>query len=170
MATKTEILDAALDVIAAGEVLTLDSVARRAGLTKPGIVHHFATKEILATAVIHRLADLWDESLRARAGEGADARARLIAYAEHALMGDLGPADVSVLADVRLREKLTEEWVKRLDPWFGAEILSDARAHAVRFLADGAWFGRSMGTTTMSEQERASVLEIARRLMDEPSE
>ena len=45
MATKPEILDDAIEVLRRGEPFTIDAVAREAGLTKPGVVHHFETKE-----------------------------------------------------------------------------------------------------------------------------
>ena len=44
---KPGILDAAFDVLRRGDTLTIAAVARDAGLTKPGVVHHFATKEVL---------------------------------------------------------------------------------------------------------------------------
>ena len=51
MTTKPQILDAALDVLCDGRSLTIDAVAQGAKLTKPGVVHHFPTKEALAFAV-----------------------------------------------------------------------------------------------------------------------
>ncbi|MFV0633875.1 TetR/AcrR family transcriptional regulator, partial [Demequina sp.] len=72
MATKPEILDAALNVLRAGEALTLDAVARASGLTKPGVVHHFPTKERLSVAVLDHLLEKWEADLTERAGANAD--------------------------------------------------------------------------------------------------
>lgn len=66
MVTKEEILDAALLVLRQDETLTLDSVARHTGLTKPGVVHHFKTKGALTVAVVERLMDLWELDLNSR--------------------------------------------------------------------------------------------------------
>lgn len=60
MAIKIEILDAALVALRQGETLTLDSVVRHAGRTKPGIVHHFNTTEVLTVAVVERLMSSWE--------------------------------------------------------------------------------------------------------------
>ena len=84
MATETEILDAGLDVLRQGGTLTIDSVARNAGLTKPGVVHHFSTKEVLALAVLDRLLDHWEEKMQGAAGQNDSPTGLLIAYVEHA--------------------------------------------------------------------------------------
>ncbi|MBD0322544.1 MAG: TetR family transcriptional regulator, partial [Aldersonia sp.] len=42
---RDRVLEAALDVLRDGESITLDSAARRVGMTKPGLMHHFPTKE-----------------------------------------------------------------------------------------------------------------------------
>ncbi|MEI5604275.1 helix-turn-helix domain-containing protein, partial [Streptomyces brasiliscabiei] len=60
MPTKIELLDHAVEVLRRGDALTLDAVAREAGLTKPGVVHHFGTKEVLTVAVVNRIIDRWE--------------------------------------------------------------------------------------------------------------
>ena len=170
MATKTEILDAALVALRQGETLTLDSVAAHAGLTKPGIVHHFKTKGALTVAVVERLMDLWELDLNARVDDQADARARLRAYVEFAFTSDLDPSDLALLADARLRDKLNELWIERLRPWFGEDITADpvelASIRAARLLADGAWFDRALGTVDFSESDRFAILTIALELTE----
>ncbi|MEU4364970.1 TetR family transcriptional regulator [Promicromonospora sp. NPDC023987] len=173
MATKLEILDAALLVLRQGEPLTIDAVARQAGLTKPGVVHHFATKEVLTVAVVDRLVDLWTAQLTERVPENASPQDRLRAYVDFSLTADLDPADLAVLSDVRLRDRLREQWTGRLAPWFGQAIATDARGRAVlqaaRLLADGAWFDRALGIVELDERERAAILAVGLRLIDEGS-
>ena len=53
MPNKIELLDHAVEVLRRGDALTLDAVAREAGVTKPGVVHHFGTKD-----------GLWHETVR----------------------------------------------------------------------------------------------------------
>ena len=67
MSSASEVLDHAVAVLGRGEALTFDAVAREAGLTKPGVVHHFATKEILASSVVGRVIDRWEAGLTAHA-------------------------------------------------------------------------------------------------------
>ncbi|MFV0632850.1 TetR/AcrR family transcriptional regulator [Demequina sp.] len=167
MATKPEILDAALNVLRAGEALTLDAVARASGLTKPGVVHHFPTKERLSVAVLDHLLEKWEADLTERAGANADPIGRLHAYIEYALMGDLDPADLALMADLRLRDKLTLQWTERMDSWFGQS--DHPHIVAARLIADGAWFDRCLDMLPLDDSQRAAVVDVARSLLPEDS-
>lgn len=168
MTSKAEILEAALMVLRHGEPLTIDAVARRAGLTKPGVVHHFATKEALAVAVVDRVLDRWEEQLLVRAGKDAGPRENLRAYVDYALMGELDGADLALLADARLRNSLSERWASRMNLWFGStEAESDPSFTSARLIADGAWIDRCLGMFDLSAQKRAAVTAVALGLIDE---
>ncbi len=95
--TKREILDAAIAVLSRGEPLTIDAVARECGLTKPGVVHHFATKEVLTTAVVDRIIERWEGEMRARTpDDGGDPIGRLRAYVDFALTGEFDQSDLAL--------------------------------------------------------------------------
>lgn len=49
--------------------LTLDSVARQAGLSKAGLLHHVASKDVLIRAMVQRHCEQWLEQFRAKHGE-----------------------------------------------------------------------------------------------------
>ena len=163
MATEPEILDSALDVLRAGDPLTIDAVARVAGLTKPGVVHHFSTKEGLTLAVLDHLLEQWEAELTARAGADADSTARLRAYLEYALLGDMDPADLALLADPRLRDKLSARWADRMAVWFGES--TEPHVTAVRLIADGAWIDRCLGMLPLDEPQRTAVVDVALSLL-----
>ena len=82
-ATRRNVLLAAAELVEREGVsrLTLDAVAERAGLSKGGILHHFATKDSLVAAMIEDLVTQFEEDLtRHMAGEsgpGSFARAFL---------------------------------------------------------------------------------------------
>ncbi|MDI3330355.1 MAG: TetR family transcriptional regulator [Micrococcus sp.] len=172
MARSSEsLLDDALAVLRQGQVLTLDAVARQAGMTKPGVVHHFPTKEALSMAVVDHVVDRWEAELNRRIDPGADALGRLRAYVHWTLTGDFDPSDLAMLADARLRDRLRSQWVARLDPWFGTGIEGPApqRAayQAARLLADGAWINQCLGVVTLDHDERQSLLDLALGLIDQ---
>lgn len=171
MSVKHHILNAALETLRQGEALTIDSVARQSQLTKPGVIHHFATKENLALAVVNHLLDRWETELEARVDEDASPSERLRAYVDFALMADLDSSDLAFLSDVRLRDKMTTQWTTRLRPWVGVNIVNSvegqARVDSVRLLADGAWFDRALGVIERSEDERKAILSIALEMIDE---
>jgi AcrR family transcriptional regulator len=72
---RTRILDAAERIVQARGVpaLTLEAAAREAGVSKGGLLYHFAAKEALLAGLLNRLAD----------GIGADFEAVLAAQPPH---------------------------------------------------------------------------------------
>ena len=165
MTTKPDILDGALEVLRAGDTLTLDAVATRVGITKPGVVHHFRTKEALAVAVVEHLLDVWEAELARRVGPDATPTDLLRAYVEHTLLGSMDPADLALMAEPRLQEKLSAHWAQRMDAWFGT--ITDPRLLAVRLIADGAWVDRCLGVLDADENRRGAVVRVAAQLMEE---
>ena len=164
MTTKTEILDSALEVLRSGGALTIDAVARAVGITKPGVVHHFPTKDRLSMAVVDHLLDHWETELMHRAGPDPDAVTRLRAYVEFALLNELDPADLAVLADSRLRPELAARWSERMSVWFGDS--DRPNIVAARLVVDGAWIDRCLGMLDLDEEHRRAVVDVTLRLVD----
>lgn len=167
MSTKLEILDAALEVLRANNFLTLDAVAQEVGLTKAGIVHHFSTKEKLTTAVLDHVLDHWEAELKARTGSSAGPVDMLRAYLEHTLLGEMDSADLALLADPKLRDRLSRQWSERTYAWFGDS--AETNLVAIRMLADGAWINRSLGTLALDTEQRTHVLTLALTLLEKDS-
>ncbi|MGX1638486.1 TetR/AcrR family transcriptional regulator, partial [Streptomyces albidoflavus] len=83
---RTQILDAAARLVQREGVksVTFDAVAAEAGLTKGGLLYHFASREELVRAIHQHLADRWEADLVAAAGKPAAEASpaeRLAAYA-----------------------------------------------------------------------------------------
>lgn len=169
---KQRLLDLAIVVLRRGDALTLDALAKEAGLTKPGIVHHFASKEQLMLAVVDHIVDQWESELRHIMGEEADAVSMLRAYVEHAFTGTFDPSDLALLADIRLRERLRKQWTDRLAAWLGPADGPQRRPEyiAARLLADGAWFNQALGIEAMAADERSDVRRVALQLIDSHEE
>lgn len=172
-------LTAAEDHLGADGTLTLDSAARAAGVSKPGLMYHFATKEQLLSAVLERIAQRYEREMRsriaARRGESVDdlavvpAPIRFLAYLEWACQAPLSPADLVIFADPHLRVALTERWQQLLDDWLAVppETAADQRRRllAVRLMADGAWFDRASGLLEISAGEAGDQHALARELL-----
>lgn len=169
------ILDAVLERLR-GEgmlALSLDSAARAAGVTKPGLMYHFGTKAALVSALVDRvvdgqereLLDLLDGSF-----EQASLRERHAAYVRWALISGHDCVELIMLADPRLWDRMIERWSERLLPWLAvpedAPAADRARLHAVRLIADGAWFADASGFLPVPPGDRAAVLDTALRLLD----
>src|SRR5699024_12787803 len=69
---REAMLDAAEAHLGADGTLTLDSAARAAGVSKPGLMYHFATKEALLNAILDRMLFRYEAGLLATVGGVAD--------------------------------------------------------------------------------------------------
>jgi len=172
--TRHRILDGALDLlrVEGGGSITLDAAAKEVGLTKPGLMYHFPTKEALMLAVVDHVADHWEQLLRERLGrplETASPHQRIRAYVEVALDGPFDRADFAIYSDAHYRTALTDTWVRRMEAWVTLPgALPDAvraRLTAARLLADGHWTAAATGVFPVPDRDRAHLLDVAEDLL-----
>ena len=176
---REAMLDAAEAHLGEGGTLTLDSAARAAGVSKPGLMYHFSTKEELLGAILDRLTARYEREMLAlvAARHGAEiedfaeapAEHRVLAYLDWACTGSIDAADLVIFADPNLRVTLTERWEDQLSRWLGIPAGVDAgrsaRLLAVRLMADGLWFDRASGLDAGSEEQLDQARELARDLL-----
>lgn len=171
--TRDGLLGAALRLIRNGEPVSLESVARAAGLTKPGLMYHFPTKAALMSALVDHLIDRYERELIARLpGDGSpNVEERLAAYVDWAFTADIDNADLVVFTDPRLRDQLTKRWTWRLRPWLEVPNNLPAgrrtRLLAARLIADGSWFADASGILPLRGGERLQVRNTALALIKE---
>jgi AcrR family transcriptional regulator len=84
LSAREKALNAAEDMILreGAALLRLDAVAKAAGISKGGLMHHFPTKEALLEGIMHRVHDYWMEELEvqvALVGPGPGRHARALA-------------------------------------------------------------------------------------------
>lgn len=170
--TRSAILRAAAEQLDDGQSVSLDSAARAVGLTKPGVMHHFPTKESLMLALVDSVLDHWELELTARlAVPVAEATAvqRTLAYLDWSLSGDFCESDLVAMSDPRLRRPMTRRWVERMTPWLVLPHDLDpalrARLIAVRLLADGAWLADATDFFPPNASERDHVRSLAHDLL-----
>ncbi|GLI29727.1 MULTISPECIES: TetR/AcrR family transcriptional regulator [Brachybacterium] len=185
---REAMLDAAEAHLGADGTLTLDSAARAAGVTKPGLMYHFSTKEQLLGAILDRMAARYERELLAQvaarhpgaADDLADAPADLaeapadqrhLAYLDWACTAALSAADLVIFADPHLRVTLTERWQEQVETWLNvpAGVAADRRARllAVRLMADGLWFDRAAGLLDEVGEEAERLRSLATALLEE---
>lgn len=170
--SRERILGGALELIRSGGTVSLASAARQVGLTKPGVMYHFPTKEALMLALVDRVMDGWDAQMSRRLSappEQVPAEERLRAYLDWCLSGEVDETDLVMLTDQRLRATLKERWVARVAPW--VDLPEDlpperrSRLLAVRLLADGVWFADAAGVFAPDPDERVRVRAVADALL-----
>lgn len=169
--TREKIIASSLRLLRQGATVSLESAAREAGLTKPGLMYHFRTKEALMIGLVDAVIDQWVIELTARLGAAAElatATQRVTAYLDWTLEHDFDASDLVMLTDPRLRDPLTQRWSERFGPWFavpdGASPALRGRLAAVRLLADGIWFACATNILPPAQDEletiRATAIEL----------
>lgn len=125
-------------------------------------------------ALVDHVVDAWERELAARLPRPltqASPRERIRAYLDWALSGSFDVGDLVMLADPRLRDRLTSRWVERLAPWveLPADLPVDIRVRliSVRLMADGAWLADATDVFPLPADERTRIRAIAHRLMED---
>lgn len=172
--TRSQIVAASLGLLRGGSTISLESAAREAGLTKPGLMYHFRTKEALMLGLVDAVLDQWVLELSARLGPDpsqATAAQRVRAYLEWTLERDFDASDLVMLNDPRLREPLTVRWSERFGPWFAVPVGTPAalrgRLAAVRLLADGVWFASATDILPPAPDELGAIHSAAIGLLED---
>ncbi|MFF1699830.1 TetR/AcrR family transcriptional regulator [Streptomyces sp. NPDC058257] len=165
---RTQILEAATRVVEREGVksVTFDSVAAEAGLTKGGLLYHFASREDLVQAIHQHLADQWEADLAAAAGKpAADATPteRLTAYTRVATQSATRAELLFMLegsttaAHAASWEAVMERWAPPLPTGAGGPAALDQ--FIARLAADGLWLYESLTTERLSPELRRAVAE-----------
>ncbi|MFI5706408.1 TetR/AcrR family transcriptional regulator [Kribbella sp. NPDC051620] len=171
---RGQIIGAALDLLRRGDPVTLESAARAAGLSKPGLMYHFPTKEALVEAMVDHVLDGYERDfaryLTASSASPTPAE-RLFGYLSWAVEGSHDAADLVMMTDPRLREQMATRWADRLRAWTEVPgtlpIGTRARLHAVRLMADGCWFADASGVLPLTSPDREALLTVASELLGE---
>ncbi|WP_353952477.1 helix-turn-helix domain-containing protein [Knoellia sp. S7-12] len=172
-------LEATLDLLRAGGNLSLEAAARAAGMSKPGLMYHFATKEALVAALVDHLVDGYERDFisllpaqptQGTEPEGLSASERIAAYVRWSLTYAHDAADLVILCDPKLRVPMAARWADRFRGWVEvpAEIAAAdrARLYAVRLMADGCWFADASGVLPVPLEDRPGLLALALDLLE----
>lgn len=147
------VLDAFEELLAVdGErAATVDATARRAGVSKGGLLYHFASKDALCAALVERLRVLVDEDIEAitTASEGVvEYYIRTSVPTDHAM-------DRTVLAVARLAQagdaaaaaslhEMRERWAQAVRP----HVRDEAALALVLLVSDGMYFNSLLNPLT----------------------
>ncbi|RZQ61514.1 TetR/AcrR family transcriptional regulator [Amycolatopsis suaedae] len=165
--SRTAILDAAVRLAERDGVgsLTLEAAAQEAGLSKGGLIYHFAGKDALMLAVVEHIIGGWEEAMLRELGKPFDEATpgeRVRAYTQVFAGASASRADMEILVDSLHNEALLAPWRAMLDRWVAEpkSTVDDAAVDRVvaRLAADGLWFAEATGTSGIGTRMRAAVL------------
>lgn len=154
-----------------GVTISLASVADRAGMTKPGLMYHFQTKEELMLGLVRHFAGQWHETLLAAAGrEPAELTPfdRHRTYVQSLTSSTVTRADFWIYSSAAYQPLLSVAWQEAFRPWFDLDgVAPEARGllTTARFVAEGAWTAQATGV--FPAEDLAAVRKTALRLIAE---
>ena len=162
---RTRILEAAKALAEShdsvqGVTISLESVAHQAGLTKPGLMYHFPSKQALMVGVVDHAAEHWAQMLAGQAGKPVGELSsfeRHRAYVTVATTAEVSRADYWIFSDALYHPTLAEAWSGHLGPWFdtvGLDAQAVSLLTAARFCADGAWMSEATGVFRFDRPRR----------------
>ncbi|WP_354596028.1 TetR/AcrR family transcriptional regulator [Streptomyces sp. JL1001] len=165
---RSQILEAATRVVQREGVksVTFDSVAAEAGLTKGGLLYHFASRDDLVLAIHQHLADRWEADLVAAAGKPATEATRderLAAYTQVAIQSATRAELLLMLegstdaAHSAVWEAVTERWAP--PPASAGDDPATLDRFIVRLAADGLWLYDSLTSQQLTSEMRRTVAE-----------
>ena len=170
--TRRRLLDAATAVVRrdGARAVTLDAVAAEAGVSKGGLLYHFATKRQLLDAMLAEWLEEFGTEIEAAAAEhgfaGGYVRASDIsgwAAADRATEFGLLAAMVEEPATLEHVRERYAQWQDRLL----AESHDPVQAQLARLAADGLWLADLLGlappTGELREQVLARMYDLAAR-------
>ncbi len=161
--TRRRLLDAAGRTIRAvgPGALTLDAVAREAGVSKGGLLYHFATKEALVDALVEDWLDRFEEQLAAGAGEHGWARAYIDVCAAGLPSAEERATDVAMLAAI-VGDPARLEPVRRRYAAWQERLVADGgdpvTATILRLAADGLWLAELIGLAPPAGELRRELV------------
>lgn len=159
---RRAILDAALQVVnEPGGAITFDSVSKSVGMTKAGLMYHFATKELLMTAVVEHVVDRWKAEMAQELGtpvEESTLNERVAAFVRFACGGGAELADFVVFSESFRDPVVAEPWIAYLRAWFDFGPDPDFSLLMIWLAANGAWLVEATGVVPLAAGQREKLL------------
>ncbi|MFJ4261667.1 TetR/AcrR family transcriptional regulator [Paenarthrobacter nicotinovorans] len=164
---RPRILDAGLRVAGTleGAAITLDKVAREAGVSKPGLMYHFPTRDALMSGLVeHAALQVIQRMSRFLATEPqkASLTERYAAYIKTAAEGQNARAEWALWSHSAYIPQLQEAWKRHLGPMLDLPPETPheqrIRLNTARLAAEGLWAAQASGVLAPNEGDRKAVV------------
>lgn len=163
---RDRIIKAALRVIERDGVtaLSYESIAVESGLTKGGVLYHFASREELLRALHKHLAQQWQKELVIAAGDTAQEvsqETRFRAYIQTSIHS-AARAELLLLLDAGPDDPLDSMTMQIMDTWAPKPPKNQGDTAAVsrfvaRLAADGLWLYEALSRTKLPAGTRTRI-------------
>ena len=156
---RVQLLDAAIAVIRrdGAAALTLDAVAAEAGVSKGGVLYHFASKRALIDGLLSRWLDDFEAQLTGEDLLTAYVRACDLSAADP----DHSASEFGLLAGMIEEPEVLEVARERYAEWMArmlADVGDPVDAWLVRLAADGLWYSDLLGVAPPQGDDRRRLI------------
>lgn len=146
------------------EKLTLDAVAKEAGVSKGGLLHHFPNKEALITGMVEELTNdffttLQDRAMSATVEKGKWSRAFTEVMSEDSMEG--GEISTALTAALFTNPDILQKFQNQYAMWqqnIENDGIDPVVSTIVRLAADGLWYSEMFGLGVLDDELRAKVI------------
>ncbi len=172
--TKERLLKTAMRILQeeGSEKLTLDYLAKKAGVSKGGLLYHFPNKEKLIQEIIQRMLDSFENRL---SSELESNESWALKYFKSTLK-DLEATDLQgsgIIAALSAFPQSLEVIKEKYTKW-NSEIkkgeVDVATASLIKYAADGIWFCEVFGLSKLSSKEKKEIMELIKKILGEKNE
>lgn len=151
--------------------LTLDAAAKRAGVSKGGLLYHFPNKDSLIRGMIAHALEAFDEAVESRAISAPDAPGRwLRAFVEVTFAADPEhDPGIAILAAAAINPELLEPVNEAFERWQAravADGCDTVSATLIRLATDGLWFADIFTRTAPQGELRDDLLASLLNMVD----
>ena len=172
--TKRKLLEAAGLVVKEKGVLglTLEAVAKRANVSKGGLLYHYPNKQALLKAMIVHLDENFERAIAKRIEQSEGEITWLEAYVamsfdpQHSQITESAGMLAAIANDLSLLEPLAQRY-QILQEQLEASDLDSDLANIIRLAADGLWFTELFKISPLTEEKRSQVLAALLTLIKE---
>lgn len=166
---KAKILESAGRIIASEgvDMITLDRVAREAGASKGGLLHHFPSRRALVDALFAEIFLRWDKEIARHMKDDPLEEGRFTrAYVLSSVVPFDGQFDTRIIGALALAmhvdENLRRQWNDWLEAYLGREGGNEqaVERRIARAAANGLWLAGHIGTAVTPLPEREEMVRV----------
>lgn len=165
---RRRLIDASIALASEGgdAAITVDAVARMAGVSKGGFQHHFPTRKALIEAVFDRMWAQFQAHIEACVADDDDPVGRLsraylltndLAHTEEMRIASRAALALT-LSDAEFRRRWSERTAELLPDDEASTLEGRARLLICRLAADGLWLAELLGIQAPAAELRAEMM------------
>lgn len=165
--TRQKILTAASQIVQCKGVakLTLEAVAKEAGLSKGGLLYHFSNKEALIEGMIVRGVEDYEGAIYNKVAEDSERKGRWVrSFVEERLSNERRTEELSSSMMAKTHVKTWITWaittiISATAKNIENDEIDSVCATIIRLAADGLWYSEYLGVGRLSPELREKVIQ-----------